>query len=487
MPLDFLKKNVWIFIAVFSLLFSLWGFMTIPGFWFDEGIIAQTAKNIAEYGVYGIQTASGEFFSNNFWITTGYPVIFPIAFVFKLLGASISTARIVPLTYLVFFVVVSYFFIRKLYSDKAAFFSTLLLVTFSPLYGNGKAVLGETPGLFFLVFGGLLFLIYEERNEKKFLFFSALSWGLAVATKPYYLLFSASVLFIGFVLWLKKKETATQVLSFLFLFSIPVLYWGFLSFDISSIAHFKATFSYFLNSYGVSSFEPFKNLFRFVTESTPVHFTLLALAVFGARFVSAKEKRAMPLAVDAVLIFIALSFLWYLKTPGWYRYFYSIHVLTLLLFPAALLFLVERVVCMLNQPNVLCWWIATITPLILFQTGFLFLEHDQFFGDDVLRVNKYMTAHISPNASVYIASKPEISFGLPQKNFSQSIFINQNLIIGNERIIPGAYDYIIVGASNEDRFFFINKNVNDRYVLEQEIGHYRLYRQNGISPRSSEE
>src|SRR3989344_2486187 len=101
-------------LAVFILSVSLYHFETSPGFWFDEGIIAQAARSIALHGTYGIPVAPEVFSTNNFWITTGFPLVFPIAFFLKLFGVSVVAARLAPLLYLVGFVILSYFFIKKL-------------------------------------------------------------------------------------------------------------------------------------------------------------------------------------------------------------------------------------------------------------------------------------------------------------------------------------------------------------------------------------
>ncbi|MBI2627841.1 MAG: glycosyltransferase family 39 protein [Candidatus Niyogibacteria bacterium] len=456
---------------------ALWNFQTSPGFWFDEGIIAQAAKNIAEHGIYGIQTAPEQFYTDNFWITTSYSLIWPVALFIKIFGASIWAARLAPLLYLVFFVLVSYFFIKKLYGFRIAVLSSFLLATFSPLYGNGKAVLGEVPGLFWLISGALIYLAYQESKERKFLFFSAFFWGIAVSTKPYYLLFGLSVLFILVFLWLKQKIIDLKtVILFCFIFSLPVFLWIFLSFDFSSLNGFQKTLVFFSNSYGVSSFEPLKNLLRFVTESTPIHFTFLMIFIFAALFVQKGGWRSVNSAVGGFLIFMLISFLWYLKTPGWYRYFFSIHVLAILFFPASLMIVVERTGAYFQKERMIkILGKAIIGALIIFQAGFLIINYNQFFRDDLLRLKDYAEKNISDDSSVFIMNLPEAAFLLNDKNLYQYIFINENLAIKSDRP-KRLMDYIIVGSS-DDKFILGNKNLIDfEYVLEQKIGHYNIYK-----------
>jgi len=473
----FFKKYFWLLILVAVPAIALWNFQTSPGFWFDEGIIAQVAKNIAEHGIYGIQTAPDQFYTDNFWITTSYSLIWPVALFIKIFGASIWAARLASLLYLAFFVLVSYFFIKKLYGFRIAVLSSFLLATFPPLYGNGKAVLGEVPGLFWLISGALIYLAYQDSKERKFLFFSAFFWGMAASTKPSYLLFGLSVLFILVFLWLKQKIIDLKtVILFCFIFSLPIFLWIFLSLDFSSLNGFRETLSFFSNSYGVSSFEPLKNLLRFATESTPIHFTFLMFFIFAALFIQKGGWRSVNSVVGGFLIFMFISFLWYLKTPGWYRYFFPIHVLAILFFPASLMIVAERIGAYFQKERIMkTLGKAAIGALIIFQAGFLIINYNQFSSGDLPRLKDYAEKNISGDSSVFIINLPEAAFLLNDKNLYQYIFINEDLTIKSD-YQEHLTDYIIVGSA-DDKFILDNKNLIDfEYVLEQKIGRYNIYK-----------
>ncbi len=472
------KKYFWLMIGVLALFIALYHFDTAPGFWFDEGIASQVAKNIAFNGIYGTQIAPNIFYENNFWVTINYPVVVPTALFLKLFGVSVWAARLTSLFYLVGLTLVSYFFIKKLYGFKSAVLSSILLVTFLPFYGNGKAVLGEVPGLFWLISGSLLFLYFYDRGQSVFLFGAAVSWGLSMATKPYYLLFGLSAVFIILFLWLKERSVnfSIVVLSGVFL-SLPVLVWCFFAFDFSSLESWRATLSYFLNSYGVSSFEPMKNLFKFVSESTPVHFALLGGVVFVSWFARWRELlKSAPLVVG-LAIFIALSFLWYLKTPGWYRYFFPIHILVILFFAPALDIVTKQLVPFFaKEKYARLLSISSVMVLIVFQAGFLVLHYNDFYSDRVLELQEYATDNIPKEASIFVASKPEAAFILDMPNLYQYIFINKNLIIGENILSQTQVDYLITGRAG-DQFVLDNEElINRDYILAREMGYYRIYK-----------
>lgn len=462
----------------FAALVGAYHFDTAPGFWFDEGIIAGAAKAIAVSGVYGTQVAPGEFFTQNFWITTGFPLVFPTAFFLKIFGVSVWAARLAPFLYLLGFVAVSYLLIKKLYGFGAAAWASVLLAIFNPLYGNGKAVLGEVPGLFWLVTGGLLYSHFEEKKKTGFLLAAALSWGVAVSTKPYYYVFIPSVLFLAFWLLLRQKAITSRIFFLLAgIFLLPLALLFSFAFDFSSAAGVGDTISYFLNSYGASSFDPLKNLWRFVSESTPIHFTFLSIFILVAWFARWRKGVGTPPLVYAFFIFMALSFVWYLKTPGWYRYFFSIHLLALILFPAVWFAVVDMLgrwmkkECIIRRIGV-----GMIASIVFFQGGFSFFHYDDFRQTEILEFSAYARSHIDSEASVLVLSKPEVAFFIENRALYQSIAINPRLSIGKNIIGIVPVDYIIMenggdagGADKQDI-------LDTRYTIAYETGHYRLYR-----------
>lgn len=464
-------------LAVFVLSVSLYHFTTSPGFWFDEGIIAQVSNNIALRGIYGIQTAPDVFYTENFWITTGYTLVFPVALFLKIFGVSVWAARIAPFLYLIGFVIVSYFFVKAMYGFRMAAFASLLVATFNPLYGNGKAVLGEIPGLFWLVLGGLFFLYFEKSKKKPFLFAAALAWGMCVSTKPYYALFIPSAVFLALYLlfWQKSISYRTFFLS-AGTFAAPVILWLFFALGLSATGDSVRILLYFLNSYGAASFEPLRNLFRFVSESTPAHFTILSVTIIAAWLIQRRREASSPLFY-AFFIFIALSFLWYLKTPGWYRYFFSVHVLVLLLFPAAADAVASRIAVWARMPNAgRALGITAVGALILFQAGFLLFHYDDFYGADALAVGDYLKAVLPPSASVFVVSKPELAFLIDGANIYQYIYINPNLAIGENRLVTMPVDFIVGGISGDP---FIEENrfvIGMQYERLRTFGHYAVYK-----------
>lgn len=461
-----MKYKPLIILLVIAAAIALGNFTSNPGFWFDEGIIAGVSKSLVEDGIYGTKIAPDNFETQNFWITTNYPVTLPLAVVLKIFGIGVWQARLVPFVYLILFIAVVYLLIKRLYGDSSAFWSTLLLITFAPLYGNGKAVLGEVPGLFWYIFSLFLFANFADTKKIYILFFSVLSAGLAITTKPFYALLIPGLAFL-FIKSVKNKYIhGKEVALTIFALCVPFVLWLVLTIGWTGISNLTETISYFTNSYAADSFIPTvrTNIWRFFSESTPLHFLFLSSIIILAAW---RSRRAGTLTADiakAILLFGLLAWLWYLKTPGWYRYFFSIHLLAIVFFVPALRFLFGR--------------LSKVILLLLFlvQASHLLLNYNTFSSRHAINAANFLNINVPAEASILVVSHPEVTYLLKHKNVSQFIYINKRLSIGTDYIVNKNLDYIITADSETD---FLNKNaeiLESSYYNENIFGHYIFFK-----------
>src|SRR3989344_6541436 len=73
-----------------------------PATWYDEGYLLQSSKNLALYGKQGLQTAPGVFASTA-TVSSGFPILAPVALSFKLFGIGLLQARLVMVLYILAF------------------------------------------------------------------------------------------------------------------------------------------------------------------------------------------------------------------------------------------------------------------------------------------------------------------------------------------------------------------------------------------------
>src|SRR3989344_2819702 len=144
------KKVILFLVLVLSIFLITFQFTDTPKVWVDEGLWTNVAENLVANGTIGMQIEPGVSTPLGLLLSVGYPVIFPVAMSFSLFDIGIWQARLPMLVYMFLLVLSFFLFVKKLYGFWPAIFSILLLISFSPFYGNGRPVQGEVPGLVFL-------------------------------------------------------------------------------------------------------------------------------------------------------------------------------------------------------------------------------------------------------------------------------------------------------------------------------------------------
>lgn len=464
-------KNIFVFASFVLLLFiSFWRLSYSPSTWYDEGINAGIARSFMEEGVFSLKVAPNEFVATRqFLITTNYPMLFPVALSLKFFGVNFTAARLPSVIYLFLFAWLAYIITRRWYGDNSALATLALIVSFLPFYGNGKGALGEVAGLFFLL-AGLLFL---ENNDFKKIFLAGFFLGLSVATKPFFLLVLPA-LFVGEIYRLIVKER--RKISEYFLLAvglfIPILIW-FLTINPNfNFGNIAAAWQYYSNSYADKTNIVelvFSNFKRFFTETTPLHFFAL-FVVSAIMLIRDVYKKIINVPEVILFVFICLNFLWYLKTPGWYRYFFPAHLLLFLFFPAGL-----------NKflPN------RFVTAIILFflaaQSFLLVAKHNEplYFSTEAQDFVKYTRQQTVVDDSILVVNGPSVAFLLTDRLVSQYVRINPQLVFAPKSILADSemidQKYIAVGSLNDEDE--VIKNILDKkYEKAETIGHYTLYK-----------
>ncbi len=205
------KVFTWITLALLVWFFVFFHLTSFPEPWFDEGSHLHVPKTLVNYGVYADYSSDG-FRYYGPTIGVGPTVMLPIAGMFKLFGFGLFQARIVVGLYMIAAVFVFHKLVKDLSNGTLALVATLLLVSSrSILFLNyGRQILGEVPGLFFLVLGLVLWFTNWGNNNWKRLALIGLFFGLAMITKYQYLLFLAPTLILSWFLDIFYYKTASH-------------------------------------------------------------------------------------------------------------------------------------------------------------------------------------------------------------------------------------------------------------------------------------
>ncbi len=439
-----------------------------PPTWLDEGSITQVSINLAQHGVYGIQTAPNQFVPTDF-LTTGFPVIYPITASFSLFGVTLLNARIVMALFMTLLCVFSYFLIRALSGRKHALslFSLFLLVTFAPLYGHGKNVLGEVPGLMFFVASLVAFHYAQRRPDLWLWLLSGTLAGLSMATKPIYLFIIApSVLLLLFLQ--RSRFSLKQVVAYALGSTAVLLLWFFI--QVGSIGALQQIlFAANADNIGLSG-HFLSNIKQFVSELQPIYF----IGLLGIWWTSLVLRRWNKVEISSVelyaALFSAMNFLLYLASRGFYRYFFPAEVLSLIFLPFAL----YQVPLKEYRAPFLKVCTVFIAALILFQ-GYQTFFHSWISEFKDSNRSALLSEHlqdIPENKTVFFYNVPEAVIFLPSQNYYQYLRYGDNVIRGEENLallFSGTPDFVLVDLKFTDTDKILPRYTEiarfDKYVL----------------------
>lgn len=326
-------------LLIIATFFATYHLKESPPVWTDEGIFVQAAANLAEYGQTGLRVAPGVIEPSSKLITVGYPLLYPLAGWFKLFGVNILAARSLMVLFILGFLFVSYRFVRRLFGPVQAIGALALLATLPTLYGNGKSVLGEVPGLLYLTASLACLHIAHTRMTRRYLWFvlAGLLAGLCVVTKPIFVLFIPAALIGLGIAWKRREIASGEVGAALGAGLVPVLVWLVVQFRTSDSA--GSLLSFYVNHYQVADWSStiLANLRNLITGIGPLYLLAVLsiwLVAYGIRM---RRLERMPVEEHMALAFPLFILLGYLTTAGWYRYLFGAQALSLLFFPNALM------------------------------------------------------------------------------------------------------------------------------------------------------
>ncbi len=202
--LTMLAVGVVLFLALYNL-------TNFPTPWFDEGSHLHVPKTLVRFGVYADYSSEG-FRHYGPTIGVGPTVMLPIAAAFRLFGIGLLQARLVMVLYLLATIWLCFRLADHLGGRRLAWIATALLIV-TPgvaLLEFGRQVLGEVPGLFFVVIGFYVWFTGWPQAGWRRLFLAGLLLGLAMVTKHQYLLLLAPTLGLAWLANLVYYRLAPQ-------------------------------------------------------------------------------------------------------------------------------------------------------------------------------------------------------------------------------------------------------------------------------------
>ncbi|MFA6554487.1 MAG: glycosyltransferase [Candidatus Paceibacterota bacterium] len=478
---EVLKKALLISTVLCAFMFALFHLKESPPVWYDEGLYIQDAVNLVQDGIVGVRF-SPDIIRHVSEFSVGFPLTYSLAGFFNIFGIDIFTARLLMILFILGLIISSYFLIKKLYGRNIAIISTILLSTFPPLYGNGKSVLGETPGLLFLVLA--LLFVYLARTKfgsrNKYIVFAGLFVGLAVATKPFFL-----ILIPALIVGLFSSRKIMQIkMSDLYLGSIatliPIIIW--LTTQFQSGDSFLKIFSFYANPYQVSSiisivFNSIKSLF---TSVGPLYLMVVLFVWLVSLIIKFKRRSEISPEEITAFTFSVLCVLAYLRISGIFRYLYPAQVISLIFFPSALAYI-------LNTFST-SWFDNTKKKFVTLGLAIVFIPLT-FLGIYQVLFNSWVAEAYGSNKtadwqnyfeklpskeSVFFYDTPEVAIFMNGSNYYQYIEPAPSMKIGTEEldvIRQGITDKVVITTG---RLSGLDQSLFVKYSLDKTFYKYSI-------------
>ncbi len=199
-------------VAIALVLFmAFYHLVEYPVIWFDEGSYLHVPKALIQTGVYADYSSDGfRYYGPS--VGVGPTVLLPVAGMFKLFGVGLLQARLVVSVFLVATILVFFRLASFLGGRRLAWIAAALLVSSRgvSLLMYGREVLGEVPGLFFLLSGFAVWFSSWERSSWRRLALAGILLGLAAVTKDQYLLIAGPALLAAWLANLFYYRSASQ-------------------------------------------------------------------------------------------------------------------------------------------------------------------------------------------------------------------------------------------------------------------------------------
>jgi hypothetical protein len=322
--------------AIFGTYSPLGSITATPKFWRDEAIPFELARTFLELGKLDMVVAPNETDGRPYLThATGFTATVPLAGFFKVFGIGVLQARIFMLIWIGAALIVLFFVLKKFFGLRHALVGTVFVASFGPFYANGRTFTGEIPGLFFLFIG--LYYLYHKKAYTVAGSFIA----LAAVTKPSVFLLIFPALAVEFLIFERKNLIRNGTRFSLGVLPVMLLWiWVILPQPLL-LESWQGMIELYRNPFNAQSlFSRPAEIMGLFTHSTILYFGLITFLHVIALFkISAYENNRR--LVSFIFLYGIMSAVYFLRSPGWFRYLLGYEVLVLAILPVALGFLVR--------------------------------------------------------------------------------------------------------------------------------------------------
>ena len=434
-PLSFYQKMLVVLILSVIIFFGLFHITESPPFGFDEGWATHIATNISRIGIDGTQFSPGNI-GHVPLISVGYPLIYALAFWFKIFGVGILQARIMMVVYMLGFAIISFLFLRRLYGNNIALASLAILSTFPPFYTFGKSVIGEVPVLFFLMLFLLSFnLATNNPKRRKFwLILSGVVAGLCIITKTMALVFIPALFVGAFMAWKRKSVSWKDIYIVTISTIIPIIVWIITNFQPGESLAYVA--DYYSNPSALTDKTAtfWLNFRMFWSGIGPLYMLSLIFVWIIGIIIRLKVRTRIFTEEFIALTFSTLLILSFLFRYWDARYLFPVQVLGILFAPYSLysIWLAMPIkLDIIKKTRIFYFGVIILCILGLYQLSFHSYIADSYKSTRTEDLSRYFSS-IPDSTSIFFYNTPNMLPFFHGNNYYQRIAIFEKWVVGSE-------------------------------------------------------
>jgi len=445
-----------------------------PGIWFDEGFYTQAAMNLAESGTQALQTTPGSYVATTY-VTVGYPLLFPVSVAYRFFGVGVVQGRSVMVLFILGTIIVSFLFVKRRFGIREGALAALLLASFPMLYGDGKSVLGEVPGFFFLLLSLSALDSLERSAYRDWRRWAALGafTALCAVTKPIYLPLPFVIALTLLYRFRRSRPNPRHLSVASVAFFVPVVLWMHLQFgsnvSLGALIHFYTNPS----QISITATSLFDGVLRFARESTPLY-ALLLMIVWASAFFVRRKSEVSSTETSAFLfsVFILFSFI---RLPDWYRYLLPALLTEIIFFVPSARALTDRFSEYFPSASQQLRYLAFIVLAVLVGFQVYCVAFDsyvaQYYGGT--RTHDLSVAlHALPSGDFFLYNVPELAVLLPSREYRQFIATYPEQIGASQlpSLTKGVPRYVLATVDEYDKHrdlfsAYTQLKTADQYVL----------------------
>jgi hypothetical protein len=294
-----------------------------------------------------------------------------------------------------------------------------------------------------------------EHRKKTDIALSGIFLGVMASAKVTFLL--AGLPAFGFAVLLHRRNIPRDTGSIFTFFA------GFFSpFFLWIVTQFSATdtifsvLKFYFDPYSVdpviSNFSG--NVLKFFTEISPIYLLFLTLVWFVAIIIRFIRKENIPISETVSFIFTLLIYIVFLKSPGWYRYFFPAQLVVFLFAPNAILILFRALSLRFSfsEKNALSLAVSffiVLSSAQFYQTLRSSFVASYYHSARTAQIESYFAS--APNDKTYfLYNVPELVIFLPNDNYYQYSSPHVEQVFGGaelEKIKEGIPDIIVLSTA----------------------------------------